>query len=518
MLRGAAGGEFVYFENTADPVANTLTTQINGSEGWRMLTAPGAGATLDDLLDEFHTQGFPGADAGGGQPNVVFYTESVLGDKTAGYVAPTSQGVAIGQGQGVFAYVFEDDERGVPGVQGGFPKPLAVTGATPLNTFGWGADGPGPLSYTDDPGSPPEDDGWNMLGNPFSSWFDWDAVDLDGVNAPVYVWDDAVAMYRSYSAGVGALSGGIVAPFQGFWVQANAPNPGLTATRTAANGTAPLLKDGDRLTVALRLAPEASGGAPGALPARLRSEAHIALGTPGTEAGADRFDALALAPPAAAYVQVATLAASGGDAVALGVDHRPAADGTAEVPVTVKAVGGGGGPVRLVLTWDALPEGATALLRDHETGTEIDLATATEYAFEHAASAAPEAEGSAQGGVPTLAAPAAKRVSAGAARFSLVVGRGASTGNEPGAGLPRRPRPSNPTRDGAALRLSVPSPQRVRAAVYDALGREVAVAFDGEVASAAEIAVDTSRLASGVYVVRVTGEAFAEARRLTVAR
>jgi sugar lactone lactonase YvrE len=78
----------------------------------------------------------------------------------------------------------------------------------------------------------------------------------------------------------------------------------------------------------------------------------------------------------------------------------------------------------------------------------------------------------------------------------------------------------NPTAGASALDVSVVESQRVRVSVYDVLGREVAVAFDGPVAAgpSVSVALDAERLAPGVYVVRVAGEAFAEARRLTVAR
>jgi hypothetical protein len=76
----------------------------------------------------------------------------------------------------------------------------------------------------------------------------------------------------------------------------------------------------------------------------------------------------------------------------------------------------------------------------------------------------------------------------------------------------------NPTTARAALSLSVDAPQHVRATVYDALGRAVAVVLDAEVAASAEVSVDASGLAPGVYVVRVEGESFAFARRFTVTR
>jgi hypothetical protein len=56
--------------------------------------------------------------------------------------------------------------------------------------------------------------------------------------------------------------------------------------------------------------------------------------------------------------------------------------------------------------------------------------------------------------------------------------------------------------------------------VYDVLGRRVAVLFDGKVdaGETEALRLDADGLASGVYLVRVTGETFAATRRLTVVR
>ncbi|MDT0631305.1 T9SS type A sorting domain-containing protein [Rubrivirga litoralis] len=78
----------------------------------------------------------------------------------------------------------------------------------------------------------------------------------------------------------------------------------------------------------------------------------------------------------------------------------------------------------------------------------------------------------------------------------------------------------NPSTGRATLELTVSDPQAVRVTVYDVLGREMAVAFDGAVrpGATARVALGGADLAPGTYVVRVSGEAFAESRRLTVAR
>ncbi len=78
----------------------------------------------------------------------------------------------------------------------------------------------------------------------------------------------------------------------------------------------------------------------------------------------------------------------------------------------------------------------------------------------------------------------------------------------------------NPSAGRATVEFAVPTGQHVQVAVFDALGREVAVAYDAPAPAGAvvRVALAGQALAPGVYVVRVTGETFAEARTLTVSR
>ncbi len=78
----------------------------------------------------------------------------------------------------------------------------------------------------------------------------------------------------------------------------------------------------------------------------------------------------------------------------------------------------------------------------------------------------------------------------------------------------------NPTSGRAQLTLRVEAEQRVTAELIDAGGRRVATLFEGTATPAAPLAlaVDTSGLPVGVYVVRVSGASFTAARRLVVAR
>jgi choice-of-anchor B domain-containing protein len=78
----------------------------------------------------------------------------------------------------------------------------------------------------------------------------------------------------------------------------------------------------------------------------------------------------------------------------------------------------------------------------------------------------------------------------------------------------------NPARDRAALSLTVERAQTVRAEAFDALGRRVAVLYDGPAAAGAvtELVLEAAGLVPGPYLVRVTGETFATDARLSIAR
>ena len=77
----------------------------------------------------------------------------------------------------------------------------------------------------------------------------------------------------------------------------------------------------------------------------------------------------------------------------------------------------------------------------------------------------------------------------------------------------------NPASGVTRLRFELSAPAQARLAVVDVLGREVAVAADGPFGAGAHVAtVDTSGLAPGVYVVRLSAEGSVHSTRLTVVR
>lgn len=77
------------------------------------------------------------------------------------------------------------------------------------------------------------------------------------------------------------------------------------------------------------------------------------------------------------------------------------------------------------------------------------------------------------------------------------------------------PNPFNPQ---ARFTLEIAEPQNVRIAVYDMLGREVAMLHSGALAngSAHSFTIDGAGLPSGVYFIRAIGEQFSDTRRVTL--
>lgn len=75
----------------------------------------------------------------------------------------------------------------------------------------------------------------------------------------------------------------------------------------------------------------------------------------------------------------------------------------------------------------------------------------------------------------------------------------------------------NPASGTTTIRYELPETETVRLAVYDLLGREVAVLVDErQEAERKVLTFDASRLASGVYLYRVEAGSNAATRRLVV--
>ena len=95
------------------------------------------------------------------------------------------------------------------------------------------------LSYTN---RAEENDGFNLMGNPYASTIDWElsgsngaAISLTNVNPTIYILDPVTKNYGTYTRG-GVNTGKAtryISSGQGFFVKANGANPALTFTEAA---------------------------------------------------------------------------------------------------------------------------------------------------------------------------------------------------------------------------------------------------------------------------------------------
>lgn len=190
-----------------------------GPAGWRMICTPIQNATFEQWNDDFVTTGFEGSDYpyyGGAETpwsNIRYYDETVIGpgtDVDDGLVGIDSVTDSIDFKKGYFVYMVPSPT--MVEVQGSFNR-----GETEI-----------PLTYTpSETGF--ENDGWNLVSNPYPSAISWDAISgwlKDEVFDAIYLYNPETGQYSSY---VGGISNGEataeIASGQSFWVKCGGENP-----------------------------------------------------------------------------------------------------------------------------------------------------------------------------------------------------------------------------------------------------------------------------------------------------
>jgi len=188
-----------------------------GETYWRYFASAVQGATIANYLDDFVTAGFPGSPWPDFPFNSIYTYDETLGPGL-GYIpcSGASQIIQVGQGLQVWA----GD---------------TITGTQPfvIDLVGQPNQGPitMPVTYTFT--GIVEEDGWNLVGNPYASTIDWDSPRWTKVNMAnaIYIQDPDTKQYATYVAGASTNGGSrYIASQQSFWVHAIAPSPQLIAT------------------------------------------------------------------------------------------------------------------------------------------------------------------------------------------------------------------------------------------------------------------------------------------------
>ncbi len=466
-------------------------TIITGNEGWRIMASPVNGVSYGELLDTLWTQGFTGADKTNGNTNVMVWDEST---RTFSSIANATDVPAVGSG--FITYVYDDNNY--DGTADGFPK-MIKTDST--QKTGWVSP---TLSFTST--GTLSNDGWNLVGNPYGATIDWDAASgLTSANldASFYVWSDSANSgagdYLSWNGSTGTFGGGKIAPWQGFWVKANATSPALTLTDEIRSGGGILLKQAPVSQIGFSLANEAM------------SSKTIMMFSDNASIEKDGLDAYKLQSLNAEYLSVFTRL---NDGSGLDINAIPSAfdeNTSIDLDLDGSALAGD-----YELSWNPenLPDGMTLTLVDNETGTEIDLSKASSYSFEIESETATKAQNPIQ--TQDIASPQHRVISpkvmkakSTGSRFTIQINSKTSVSNESAFDFPQSvelqqnyPNPFNPT---TSIAFGIPESGKVRLEVFDVLGRKVATLINSENKAAGRHTVnfDAKNLSSGMYIYRL---------------
>ena len=504
-----AGGPIFLAGGAANAVRFTAETQATatGVAGYRTMGAPVTGYTVGRLAGLNLVQSVVGQYPTFASDNVYTF------DGTA-YVAAANVTDALAPGRGFLWYLFNINR--IPanpadgaGTSRSYTLPMALqgTGQTPSAAVAI------PLTAT---GA-----GFNLVANPFRA-------SLTASPTAIASWAVggtlASAVPQAYNPATGSftigLPGGVATAWQGFFIQ-NSTAGGATSlsvptTAQTTGGTfVGLTADAPTGVLAFRL--DGTDAATGA--ATIDVAAALAVSAEMGTDGWDLLDASKLAPFVTTYATVGFQGVGpDGQPAVKAQESRPPTAEAFDVPLVVDAVGTA---PALSLSWaglDALPATWGLELRDLVTGAVVDMRTTAAYAFEHTAdpavALAPEA-------ILARTTTAAQAKATDAPRFVLHVTTGRTTATEGGAITEfalAAPAP-NPTAGAAVVSFDVPEASAVSVAVYDLLGRRVAVLAEGEMAAGRHTArLEAGALAPGVYVVRMQAGTFSAVRRVTVVR
>ena len=417
---------------------------VSGNAGFRMLSSPVAGTIYDELLAPFWIQGMTNGDTESGTANVWTYNAGTSAWASLSNLTTDSYTA----GAGILIYVFTDvDGDGDDDIAGGVNVGI-VNGTENSATVS--------ISTTAS--------AWNLLGNPFVSTIDADQLFSDNSNytSTVYVYDDANSQYNTWNGSTGGLSNGLIAPYQGFWIQSGSSGTTFQFTsscKSSSIGTFYKTMNDSSGSVAFQF----SSGS-------YSSTAYLSFNIDALE-GIDNADAYKLLPLGASdhltsifYVGEVALNISN---LPYDVTNSMAADMdvmllTAASDSFYTSTG------NVSMSWDIgnLPAGKTIYLVDQLTLNTLDLQTEDSYSFDLQEKGGFSATGDTN---------QALYPRQGQNRFQVLINSTTVSVDEELLPIqyalhPAYPNPFNPI---TSLRYDLPEQAKVTLTIYDLMGREI---------------------------------------------
>ncbi len=472
-----------------------LNQEVTGDEGFRTLGAPAYGSLFDNLLKNFWTQGFGNANTSVGSENVWTWDTG-----SQAWTPLTNLDInSLDRGHGFLFYIFSDDDYDTTTTEG-FPKTLS--------TFNLVADGSETLKFNSGSVTPVDDldpGDFFFAGNPYMYTVDWDGFIKNGMSNTVYVYDDANDQWQTWTGSVGGLTDGLLAPFQGFFAQAN----------SAGSGGSLVMEKSDTVSVSVNLLKTA--------PAKVlkltaeteerSSNAWLSF-QQGGEVGRDDYDALALQSLGSTWLRMATVISNQD---LLQVNALPP-DQAEELRFPLTLSGTGLQAETAIISVEGMEqfEGWSFVIHDLETEEAHPLSAGDTLNLPIDQVLAKEASSL------MPASPIPIKAKTDGHRFELVITPSTTVTNEPISELPAEvelkqnyPNPFNPVTN---ITYTLPLQSSVRLEVFDLMGRKVATLVDGNIQTAGEYTVrfDASRLASGMYIYHLQIGEIRLTRKLTL--
>ena len=473
--------EGLYIDNviiTTDPEKCT----ISGDSGFRMMSSPVAGQIYSDLLDGLWTQGMTGADATNGTANV-WVLNGYTGTQSFTAltdISSSGSGASLSSGVGFLFYVFSDTDY-----DGDDDLPATISVVGKLNNSSATVGSIADTKYA-------------LLGNPYATTIDFDLLTFTNMAATTSVWDDATSAYKTWNktSESGDLSNGLIAPYQGFWVQASGGIGEVTietADKSGSAGTFYRILDGDNRG---RMVFNASSDG--------HSSSNYLSFYEGGTVGADEGESELLLPFQASS-RVVMMSVVEGEAHKISsypYDH----EGTVSVPfdvmrLTLEETNYVTVAEEVTLTWnlEELPDHMELVLMDNATDAETHLDQESEYVF----TTEPKGSFSAIydgpiGTYPVLGEP----------RFTLNVTYDALDQNEDAtlpSGFALHPVYPNPFNPNATISFDIPDVSRVELKIYDVKGSLVEILLkDNMKPGKHHYNWEPQELPSGVYFMKLT--------------